>query len=288
MTPNFELGNYTAAEQQYQELAEAERSAPAVSRLARLAWVRGENQEAVALADEALMLSERLALRPNAAAFYWFQLGHFRFQIGDVPGTLDALSEAQRIAPGHAASAELLAFVYAANGDFDAAVASYAALVEASPAPDIHGSYADVLRMIGRVEEAEQQEELGAVLAEETAGRFPAERRHLANFYFTRDPALALMLAEADLEKRQDVEAYDTLAWALHQNGRHGEAVDAIGQALAVGTKSAAIRYHAAAIYAAVGDVVTARSHVISALEVNPAFHPSEGPAAAELLASLG
>lgn len=107
--------------------------------------------------------------------------------------------------------------------------------------------------------------------------------RDLASFYFTRDPQAALALAEADLVERRDVEAYDTLAWALHLTGRHREASEAIDSALAQGSRSARLLYHAAAIADAVGDVERARTHLAESLALNPHFHPTEAITAARL-----
>ena len=51
-----------------------------------------------------------------------------------------------------------------------------------------------------------------------------------------RDLGPALDLAREDLGQRGDVFGHDTLAWALHKNGRHEEAAESITRALALGT----------------------------------------------------
>lgn len=284
---NFELGDYDAAAKAYDELRALERTAPVISREARLASVRGDNQGAVTLAAEALAASQRLALRPNASAFYYFQLGHFRFESGDVSGAIADLEQALGTDPGSAAASEKLAFVYASTGRVDEALALYLELIESGPAPDLYGSAADLYVTLGNSSAAVTHELAGVALAEETIDRFPAERRHLVGFLLDRDPQLALGLAEADLLERQDVGAYDTMAWALHRNGRHEEAAEMIELALAHGTRQASILYHAGAIAAANGSNQVAIDHLEMALSVNAKFHPTEAVDAVELLARL-
>ena len=279
----LELGDYDAADAAYRRLVAEERSAPTVSRLARLTAIRGEPAQAVALASQAVELSDGLALRPNARAFYRFQLGHHRFGAGDVDGAVAAYEEALAIDPAHPGAAEGLAFALAGAGRLTEAAERYRLLVETGPAADLHGLYADVLRALGDDREASRQEALGLDLAADTIGRNPAERRHLVGFYLDRDPELAVELARADAETRQDVGAHDTLAWALHHAGRHREAAEVIDRALAVGTGDAAVLYHAAAIAAATGDHDGARQLVDRALARNPHFHPTEAGEAREL-----
>lgn len=280
---DFELGDYDKAATAYFELAAAERSAPVVSRLARLASVRGDNSGAVDLAAEALVLSERLALRPSAAGFYHFQLAHFQFAAGDSSGAIVALNNALAIDPTSPGATEKLAAVLSATGHVEEALELYLELIEMGAAPDLHGAAADLHLLLGQDADAEEQELLGLKLAAETMDEFPAERRHLVGFLLTRDRAAALALAEADFIERRDVGAYDTLAWALHHNGRSAEAAEMIEAALAAGTRSASLYYHAAAISAEVGDSVQAVAYLDQAFEINPQFDVFEASDAAEL-----
>ncbi len=151
----------------------------------------------------------------------------------------------------------------------------------------MHGLYADVLRLQGRHLEAADQERLAERLAAEGLDGPAAERRHLAGYYQTRNPDLAIELARADLAERRDVGAYDTLAWALHRAGRHREAGQVIAGALAFGTEDAALHYHAAAIATELGDRATASAHLERALAINPRFHPTEADEAAALAERL-
>lgn len=285
---SLELGDYDRAAETYEQLAAVDRSAPIISRLAQLEAAVGDQDRAIELAREALAASDDLALRPAAAAFYHFQMARLLFDNGQVNSAVAELEEALTLDPANPAATELLAFVSAATGDLDRAAELYEELVSGGGAPDLHGSYADVLRGLGHIEQAGVQEQLGLQLAAETIDRFPAERRHLVGFYLTRQPDVALQLAEADFAERQDIGAYDTLAWALYHNGQFAEADGLIGEALALGSDSAEINFHAGAIAAALGDDARAQEHLAAAIAINPSFHPNDADLARALLESLG
>lgn len=300
------FGDYDLAAVAIERLVDIERSAPTVSRLARLRAEQGRSDEAVELAREALSLSEQLALRPHSAAFYHFQLGHFLFRAGDVEASTDSYRSALALSPSHGGAAEGLAFNLASAGELQAAAEAYSTLVVDSPAADLHGLYADVLRLLGQHEQADVQEQLGRQAAIESFDD-SAERRHLVGYYVTRDPHVAVDLARADLAERHDTGAYDALAWALHHNGQHAEAVEMIELALASGTQNPATLYHAAAIHHAASNdggpaatqtdtetntqkdtkKDTAR-YLAQALASNPNFHPTEAADAGTLFQMLG
>lgn len=286
---HFGIGDYEDAATAYSQLVTAERSAPTVSRLARLRFEQGATDEAVALATEALTLSQDLALRPNAAAFYHFQLGHFLFLSGQAQASIDAYRAALAIDPDHGGAAEGLAFTLAASGDLADAAGAYRTLVERSPAADLHGLYADVLRLQGEDDLAEEQERLGRAAALESRDD-AAERRHLVGYYLTRDPGAAVTLARADLADRQDSGGYDALAWALFHDGQYVAAAEAIDSALASGTRHPAVLYHAAAIYNAPESgrpAAEAARFLHDALAIHPTFHPTEAADAQVLADSL-
>ncbi len=167
-----------------------------------------------------------------------------------------------------------------ATSDLEQAADLYLELIESGPGADLYGSYADILVQLGDTSAAAEYETLGEALATETIDAFPAERRHLVGFFLTRDPGLALELAAADLEDRQDVGAYDTLAWALFHTGDYTAAEEAIETALAEGTQDPSFFYHAAAIASANGDDGAAATYAQKALSINAVFHPTEADAA--------
>jgi tetratricopeptide (TPR) repeat protein len=101
------------------------------------------------------------------------------------------------------------------------------------------------------------------------------------------ETASVLARAGAELESRQDVYGWDLMGWALYHSGRHAEASAAMTRALALGTRDAAMHYHAGMIASATGDTARARRHLELALEINPYWHHEQPAAARALLQSL-
>ena len=81
-----------------------------------------------------------------------------------------------------------------------------------------------------------------------------------------------MALATSELERRRDVFGYDALAWALYRNDRLAEAADAIEQALRLGTRDAALHFHAGLIFAGLGERARAVDHLQTVQEINPQF----------------
>jgi Flp pilus assembly protein TadD len=111
-------------------------------------------------------------------------------------------------------------------------------------------------------------------MVEEATTAAAAHYREVAVFYANHDmnPERAIELAELDLQQRQDVHGYDTLAWALYKNRKFEQALPAIQSALRQGTRDANMHFHAGMIYAALGQTEMARSELKTALEINPHF----------------
>jgi tetratricopeptide (TPR) repeat protein len=280
----FELGQYGEAGQIYEELILQERSAPLISRLARSAWFRGEIQEALDLSVEAISATADLELPAEQAAGYFFQLGTFAYRAGHIDEAEAAVDRALEINPGDLGSLELIPRIRIAKGDAEGAIARYERLITLTPAADLHGELAKLYQETGRSDEAQHQVELGLELGREQARRYPAERRHLADFFGAHDPALALRLAEEDVATRQDVGAHDTLSWALYQNGRFAEAQQASNKALATGIQEVNVLFHAGMAEAALGHDEQARQLLSRALEINAEFDVANAPIARRAL----
>ncbi|MGH9086188.1 MAG: tetratricopeptide repeat protein [Acidimicrobiales bacterium] len=284
----FELGDYAEAAGAFGRLAAEERTAPVLSRLARLALVEGRTAAAIDLAEDAASQAAALDLPAPVVAQHRFQLGHHRYASGDVAGASAALELALDAQPGHLGSLELLAEVRVAQGRVGDAIDIYEALLAERPAADLHGAVAALYEAQGDLDAAAHHVAAGLALGRSSIDRFPAERRHLAGFFARHDPPLALELAEADLATRHDVYAHDVHAWALFRNGRFPEADAAAHRALAYGTDDVDLLYHAGRIAEAVGDRARASALLTQALELNPRFDVVEADEARDALLRLG
>ncbi len=278
-----QVGEAAAA---FERLVTLERSAPTVSRLARVRYEQGRGAEAVVLAKEVLTLAADAELRPDGRAFYHFQLGHFLFAAGRTDEAIDSHRQALALDPGHQGAGESLAFALAAAGRLDEAAIEYRRLTDGGTAADLHGHYAEVLSLLGRHDEAAEQEELARTAADEAIDD-PLERRHLIGYLTGRDPERALILAREDLAERPDATGHHNLAWALHHAGLGDEAAQVSASALGFGKKDAASYYQAAVIANDDGRPRAAIELLMTALETNPRFHHSDAGAAADLLARL-
>ena len=72
--------------------------------------------------------------------------------------------------------------------------------------------------------------------------------------------------------RSQDVYAHDTLAWALCKKGQYKDAVEAMDEALKLGTKDASLFYHAGMIQAGLGNKDKARDWLKKSLDLNSHF----------------
>ncbi|HZN96205.1 MAG TPA: tetratricopeptide repeat protein [Gemmatimonadales bacterium] len=106
-----------------------------------------------------------------------------------------------------------------------------------------------------------------------------------------REVDAVLARAAKELETRRDIFGYDLLAWALHKAGRNREARGAIDQALVLGTRDAALLYHAGVIERALGNDLAAKAYLGAALETNPrwdAFQPAAARMTLDSIAAEG
>ena len=88
----------------------------------------------------------------------------------------------------------------------------------------------------------------------------------------------ALPISRKDLELRQDLHAYDTLAWVCFKKDLQKEAKAAMEKALAQGTAEAPLLYHAGMIARAGGDQRLANGYFARARAINPAFVMNGSP----------
>lgn len=285
----LELGNYDAAAAAYAALDAKIESPAVVSRLARLAWLRGEPDLAITLMQKATQQADDLGLTGEAAAWYQFQLGELLFNTGQLDKAEAQYTAALNTFDGYYLAMAGLGKTAAARGDLDTAIGLYEDVVARVPQPEFVARLGDLYTLAGNDEAAQQQYATVAVLAELEAQNGVLFDRQLVLFYTNHDESLekALALAEAELETRQDIYGYDALAWALYKNGRYSDATAAIERAMTLGTQDAMLYYHAGMIQAALGNHATAKTLLDQALALNPHFDLLQTVVARETLADL-
>lgn len=286
---NLELGRYDEAAAAYETLVAEERSAPVLSRLARLAWIEGRTADALALAAEARDDAVALGLQGPDLAFHHAVLATYLLETGDATGSAAAATEAIAEAPGYPVAHFRLGLARAALGRLDQAAEALEQAAEIVPEPVTLAALGDVYAALGDQAAAEQQYATVEAIAQLGADEAQVYDRQLALFRADhgRDLDAAVALAEAEIEIREDVFGYDTLAWTLLQVGRVDEAVAAANSALALGTQEPRLLYRAGMVHFAAGNNGEARRLLRAALDINEAFDVLHAPIAAETLAEL-
>ncbi|NND03512.1 MAG: tetratricopeptide repeat protein, partial [Acidimicrobiia bacterium] len=255
-------------------------------RLAGLAHLNGDQEQAIALAELAYSVATGSGETSNALAFYPLLLSDLLLDAGRYDQALEQAEAGIEHSPTGIAYASL-GRALAHSGRFADAIAAYEQALALQDDPGWNVAIGDLLTATGESEKAaDHYESAIEVLVDADEA---ATGQSLAAIYSDLDinAEQALGLAERDLARRQSIDAYDTLAWALYRNGRIEEAREAIDIARATGAQDAPLIYHSAVIAAAQGDQPHAIAELNELLDRNPGFHPLHSRHAAELLVSL-
>ena len=286
----LETGRYDEAENAYARMLAIEPDLHGWSRRAGLKSIRGDVAGAVDDLERAVAEGRLAGRPPESVAWALWQLGHEHFAVGNVEAAALRHQEALQTYPGYHRALAGLAQVRAAQQRYDEAVTLYRRALAVVPLPEYAAALGDVLTKAGRANEARTHYALVEYIGRLNAVNRVLYSRELAYFYADHDIELAtaLELARKELTVRQDVYAYDVLAWALLKNGQAADACEAIGQALRLGTRDARLFFHAGMIHRALGETERARQYLSRALATNPRFDVLQADVAERVLAGLG
>lgn len=282
-----ELGDYAAAAAYVQEMLDVDPGLPALARASYLRELHGDLDGAIVAMQQAAAAG---AQQPLDAAVTLALLGDLHRQTGELDAAAEAYREAARSAPGLPAAALGSARVDAATGDLAASRERVAAVVERFPTLEAVGLLADLHRLAGDEDAAAEAVALGGAIADLATRAGQTVDLELARFEIDRgDPVRGLELARAAYAARPDnVHVRDTLAWALFRTGDADAALPHAEAAGRLGTRDPVVRFHRAAIEAAVGRTEAARTTVAELARVTPWFDPALLDEAAALAAALG
>lgn len=274
----LELGELDEAAEFFARLAEAQNgSVAAESRLARLAWLRGQHEEARAHFGAALKAAQA-AIPPVPLTEAWcgVQLGELAFRTGRWDDAEAAYHAAAEALPDWWSTVEHLAEFEGARGHDAEAVALYEQAIKNAPRPELWQALGDFHAFMKRPDAAKpcQEKALAGYRASLDRGEV-LYVHHLAGFYADsqENATEAVIYARRDLELRHGGYAQDALAWALYRQSDFPAALDAAKQALATGLADPHVLYHAAMIHLSAGDIAAGQGLLKRCAEVNPHFN---------------
>ena len=273
---HIELGNYAQAEAAYRELAARSPSPPVYSRLARLAWLHGDRERALRHAQQATNEAATWGLTGERRAWYELQLADLYFDSGQ-PDIADVhFAAALQQAPDYALALGGLADMRATQGRYEEAIELYTRTLSIAPQPHILAALGDLHVLTGDRQAAQRYYAEVESIARRSAVSDRAYNRELTMFYADHDVKVvkALQRARVEMDRRQDIYGYDTLAWTLYKNARIEEASEVMRDALKPGTQDATLYFHAGVISFHLGEIDTAQRQLELAMRLNPNFIP--------------
>ena len=270
----MELGNYAQADAAFHTLLEQVPSPPVFARLARLAWLKGNPDEALNWMQRAVDQAKQTGYEGEEAAWYEFQLGENYFLTGKIDEAEQHYSAALDYFNNYHFALAGLGKVRAAQGRYEEAIAFYQRAVNIIPQPVYLAALGDLYTITGNIDKANQQYDTVDFIGKLAAINQVVYNRELVLFDANHDRKVseAIALASKELSARKDIYGYDAEAWALAKNQRYQEAANDMDQAMKLGTRDALLYYHAGMIYAALGDHARARTLLTEALSINPYF----------------
>ena len=207
---------------------------------------------------------------PESLAWHYAQLGHLDFEMGRLADARREYQHANYVFPDHPLASDGLAQVAAAEGDYSGALVIATRRLAVAPTPAEAAFAGDLLRALGRNEEAERQARTcRGGLARRCAGAVPARAVSCGS----RPPDRRSGPACGERRTRSPRHLHRGRAGVGDfRSGQSGKALAAAQRALRTGTRDREIRYHAAEIEAATGHPADARRLASDAVANAPHF----------------
>jgi tetratricopeptide (TPR) repeat protein len=268
----LEIGDAPGAAAAYEKLLELAPGISAYTRIAKLKWLQGDVPAGMTNLILALQFSNSA---PESVAWAHVQLGEMFFRMGRFSEAEREYDTALKVFPDYFLAFDHIAELRAAHGDFEEAIKLFEQLAKRTGRPEYLQAAGDIFVAARKETEAKlfHDRALAAYLKETDAGRVHYFH-HLASFYadVREEGAEAEKWARRDLELRQNIYAWDALAWALYWKKDYAAAAEAMKKALALGTKDAHLLAHAGSIFVRAGKIQEGREFMKRAAEVNPHF----------------
>jgi tetratricopeptide (TPR) repeat protein len=280
----IQLGDYAAGFAASDKMISLRPDTAALTRASYAAELRGD------VAGATTLMQRAFDRAPTASdgTFALFYLGELAFNSGDLDAALTLYNRAHAASPLDPAALDGKAKAEAALGQTETALDHYQQLVDRYPEPSYVLEYGELLQSLGRTKDAQAQFDV-FVATQKLFTANGVEPDSAATLFEVAhgDPTRALADAELGIATRPFLVMQDADAWALHVNGRDGEAKQASVRALQTGLRNASFHFHAGMIDLALGDRDGAKQQLTTALQINPYFSPLDAPIARSTLDQL-
>jgi tetratricopeptide (TPR) repeat protein len=247
----LERGDYQTAETYWRKYHPAPSTPTSKALEARMLWINGAPEKALSAYKEALSAAESAASIDNETlAWFYGKVGECFENTGKTAEAEIHYQKALALFPTDHRILNAMTRLKTTQQDWQGVLEWGKRSAAVVPSPETIGYLGDAYRALGDKKQAERQyslldnmsrfaQSIGSTYDRQRALFLADHGRHLEE---------ALRLAQAELKIRQDVYAYDILAWCLFKNGRTPEAKAAMKRALARGTKEPRFLAHAAQI----------------------------------------
>jgi tetratricopeptide (TPR) repeat protein len=284
----IELGRYDDAATHLQQLLDHKPSMPAFARASYLRELHGDLDGAILALRQADIAGAQAPVADRALTLRI--RGDVLLNHGRLDDAAMVYDEILRLVPGYPDARIGNAKVAAARGDTAGGIAQLRALLDEVNDPHAWIALADIAALTDpNLEQTSIDTARELILVEAANGS--AVDVDLAAFDADHERVPAdetVARARRGYQARPSVHGADTLAWALYRAGRPAEAAPFIAEATRLGTIDASIRYHAAAINEANGNLAQAKSDLTEAFRNNPWFTTTQRANATALASRLG
>jgi tetratricopeptide (TPR) repeat protein len=263
-----EQGKIDAAVAAYDHMLQQLPSPQGYIRAAHVRWLTGD----LAGAMQLMQMASHGFRDPEASAWSHVRLSLYELQAGQIEQATSRIQALLASWPHYAPALMAYGRLLLAEGNPQDAMTPLRHAAALYPLPEAQWLLIEALQAAGDAEDAQAVEH---TLVQRGA---TDDRRTFALYVATtgRDPNLAVRLAQAELEVREDVFTLDALAWALHVAGRSQEARSIHGRVMKTGTQDARLFFHAGVIAAAIGEYEEASSWFVRAKNEQQMLLPSE------------
>jgi tetratricopeptide (TPR) repeat protein len=286
----LETGEYDQAFKTYEQMVALKGDLYSYSRRSGLETIRGDDAAAVADLQRAIASGIQTGEPPEGIAWSQVTLAQDYFLMGKLDDASKYGEAALKTYPNYHRALAIMGQILAAQNKLGDAAEMYQHAIAIIPLPEYAAALGDVYAKMGRERDAQQDRQLVEFIARLNALNQVLYSRVLVDFYADHDihHQQAVEMAAAEFKIRHDIYGHDALAWALYRDGKAGEALPHIVEAIRFETSDARLYFHAGLIYAAVGQNGKARGYLKQALVINPHFQPILDEVAARKYAVLG